>query len=168
MAPLSSQLQPSDQAESEGYPMRAGTRKAGEPLCSVLWNFLSGAHAQRQSPLIPFTTSDSGLPPPQGAATHCLHLWKGDTGLRPWERPGHWGAQEGLRCSLADALGQGGLAAEARALLCALLPSSPGLLQADTLQVGWVLAPLWGGREDMNECLGHSPAGCFWAPIQPF
>lgn len=48
--PPSSQLQPSDQAESEGYPMRGGTRKAGEALCSVLWNFLSGAHAQPQSP----------------------------------------------------------------------------------------------------------------------
>lgn len=46
--------------------------------------------------------------------------------------------------SLADALGQGGLAVEARALLrAALLPSSPWLLEADALQVGWIPGPLW-------------------------
>lgn len=73
-----------------------------------------------------------------------------------------------LGCALADALGQGGLAAEARALLCTILPSSTGLLQADTLQVGWVLGPLWGGKEDTDECLAHSPAGCFGAPIHLF
>jgi hypothetical protein len=78
--PLSSQLQPSDQAESEGYPMMGGTGKAGEPLCSVLWNFLSGAQAQPQPLLIPLTPSLQIL------AFHihgemllpdCLHLWKG-------------------------------------------------------------------------------------------
>lgn len=125
----------------------------------MLWDFLSGTHAQPQSPP-PIYTSDSGLPPPQGAATPLER----DTGLRPQE----WGSQAGLRSSLADALGQGGLAAEARALLCTILPSSTGLLQADTLQVGWVLGPLWGGKEDTDECLAHSPASCFGAPIHLF
>lgn len=49
-------------------------------------------------------------------------------------------------CSLADALGQRGLAAEARALLCAILPSSLRLLETDTLHVGRVLGPLQGGQ----------------------
>ena len=52
----------------------------------------------------------------------------------------------GHACSLADALGQGGLAAEARALLrAALLPSPSWLLEADTLQEGRVLGPLPSG-----------------------
>lgn len=59
------------------------------------------------------------------------------------------GCPGGARCSLADALGQRGLAAEARAFLCAVLPSSSGFLEADTLQVGWVLGPLRGSEEDM-------------------
>lgn len=50
----------------------------------------------------------------------------------------------GPACSLADALRQGGLAVEAGALLRALLPSSPGLLQADALQEGGVPGPLRG------------------------
>ena len=46
-------------------------------------------------------------------------------------------------CSLADAVGQRGLSAEARALLrAALLPSCPRLLEADALQEGWVPGPL--------------------------
>lgn len=81
---------------------------------------------------------------------------------------GGWGAQAGHGCSLADALGQGGLAAEAGTLLSAILPSSPRFLEADTLQVGWVLGPLWGGKEDMNECLAQFPAACFWTPIHSF
>lgn len=81
---------------------------------------------------------------------------------------GCWGAQAGNGCSLANALGQGGLAAEAGAFLGAILPSSPGFLEADTLLVGWVLGPLWGGKEDMNECLAHLSAARFRAPIHSF
>lgn len=56
------------------------------------------------------------------------------------------GMLAGHACSLADALGQGGLAAEARALLrAALLPSPSRLLEADTLQEGRVLGPLPSG-----------------------
>lgn len=73
-----------------------------------------------------------------------------------WPRPakvhGASGRGRGVvgRCSLANTLGQGGLAAEARALLrAALLPSSPLLLEADALHVGRVPGPLWVvGRED--------------------
>lgn len=57
------------------------------------------------------------------------------------------GCPGGARCLLADALGQGGLTAEAGAFLGAILPSSSGFLEADTLQVGWVLRSLWGSEE---------------------
>lgn len=55
-------------------------------------------------------------------------------------------------CSLADALGQRGLAAEARTLLwAALLPSPSWLLEADALQEGRVPGPLPSGFLEVGE-----------------
>lgn len=68
--------------------------------------------------------------------------WAGDLGCSGQGAQG--GGSEG-RPLLADALGQGGLAAEAGSLLHTLLPSCPRLLEADALQVGWVLGPLRAG-----------------------
>lgn len=88
-------------------------------------------------------------------------FWKGETGLRPWARSGAQnvqaaGVSSGARCLLADALGQGGLTAEAGTFLGAILPSSSGFLEADTLQVGWVLRSLWGSEGACAECIACS------------
>lgn len=106
-------------------------------------SLLARSSCQAQSrPGLSFSGLEHGLPvtpPGKGlGAPECRSPSSGGGGVC-WVG----GVLAGQACSLADALGQGGLAAEARALLrAALLPSSSRLLEADALQEGWVLGPL--------------------------